>query len=408
MQEFMKNLNRSAQRFYKRLRRSTMRAAKRFERLPLKGKLICGSAAAVALALIVAAAALLSRGGKAPEESPAPLSPATLDLSAGSGSAAANASSIDITPAPTPSPTPVPTPVPTPTPTPDPTLKRGMESEEVRELQERLMRLGYLQLDESTQKYGPATEDAVILFQRQVNFTEPLGTTLEQDGIAGLQTLALIYSDDAPKYCVKFGMEGEDISDMQLQLKDLGYMDAVTGYYGETTVAAIEAFQDRNGLSADGLAGEATFELLYSPEARESASKSKAARTKANISKMIEVAKKQLGDRYVLGSRGPDKFDCSGLVYYCLNQAGSNRNRLNAAGYSRVDDWEKITDIDDLKKGDLVCFYSDDFSKVGHIGIVINSSGEMIDASSRNGKVVRRTYLSSYWRKHFYCGRRPW
>ena len=406
MQDFWKNLNRSAQRLYKRLRRTVMRTQKQFGKLPLKSKIICGSAAALVLALTVTAAALLFPGKKAPEESAAPNPQAALNLS--SGSTAANAASTDVTPAPTPVPTPSPTPVPTPTPTPDPTLKRGDESEEVQELQERLMHLGYLQLDESTQKFGPATEDAVILFQRQVNYTESLGTTLDQDGIAGLQTLSLLYSDDAPKYCVKFGMKGDDISDMQLQLKDLGYMSAVTGYYGETTVAAIEAFQDRNGLSADGLAGEATFELLYSPEAKESASKAKAARTKANISKMIEVAKKQLGDRYVLGARGPDKFDCSGLVYYCLNQAGSNRNRLNAAGYSRVDDWEKITDIDDLKKGDLVCFYSDDFSKVGHIGIVINSSGEMIDASSRNGKVVRRTYLSSYWRKHFYCGRRPW
>jgi len=408
MQEFLKNLNRSAQRLYKRLRRTTFRAAKKFKRLSQQQKIIAIGAAGLCFALLVTGGILLSRGGKAPEESAAPNSPATLNLASGDSAAAANAASIDITPVPTPVPTPSPTPVPTPTPTPDPTLKRGDESEEVQKLQERLMHLGYLQLDESTQKYGPATEDAVILFQRQVNYTESLGATLDQDGIAGLQTLALVYSDDAPKYCVKFGMEGEDIEDMQLQLKDLGYMSAVTGYYGETTVAAIEAFQDRNGLSADGLAGEATFELLYSPEAKESASKAKAARTKANISKMIEVAKKQLGDRYVLGARGPEKFDCSGLVYYCLNQAGSNRNRLNAAGYSRVDDWEKITDIDDLKKGDLVCFYSDDFSKVGHIGIVINSSGEMIDASSRNGKVVRRTYLSSYWRKHFYCGRRPW
>ena len=64
--------------------------------------------------------------------------------------------------------------------------------------------------------------------------------------------------------------------------------------------------------------------------------------------------------------------------------------------------------MDDLKKGDLICFYSDNFSKVGHIGIIINNSGEMIDASSRNSKVVRRTYESSYWREHFYCGRRPW
>ncbi|MBQ3108733.1 MAG: hypothetical protein IJC67_03865, partial [Clostridia bacterium] len=45
---------------------------------------------------------------------------------------------VDIVP--TPSPTPEPTPVPTPTPVL--ILKKGMESEEVQELQERLMRLG--------------------------------------------------------------------------------------------------------------------------------------------------------------------------------------------------------------------------------------------------------------------------
>ena len=59
------------------------------------------------------------------------------------------------------------------------------------------------------------------------------------------------------------------------------------------------------------------------------------------------------------------------------------------------------------KKGDLICFYSDNYSKIGHIGIVISSS-MMIDASSSNGKVVRREYKTTYWKKHFYCGRRPW
>ena len=36
------------------------------------------------------------------------------------------------------------------------------------------------------------------------------------------------------------------------------------------------------------------------------------------------------------------------------------------------------------------------------------SSSMMIDASSSNGKVVRREYKTTYWKKHFYCGRRPW
>ena len=189
--------------------------------------------------------------------------------------------------------------------------------------------------------------------------------------------------------------------------EDLGYMSAITGYYGDKTVAALRDFQDRNGLSPDGMCGEKTFELLYSDDAKESASKAKSARTKANIDKMISVAKKQLGDKYVLGAKGPDKFDCSGLVYYCLKEAGSNRRRLNAAGYSGVDDWTKITKMSDLKRGDLIFFYDNNFTKIGHVGIVLNSS-EMIDASNNRGKVVRRDYTESYWRKHFYCGRRPW
>ena len=303
---------------------------------------------------------------------------------------------------------PVPTPTLEPTPIPfDPTLKRGMEREDVEPLQLRLMELGYMADDEPTIKFGPATEAAVRLFQRQINFTDTIDATLKEDGIAGEQTLALLFAADAPRYVVKYGMEGDDITEMQEQLKDLGYMSAITGYYGDKTVAALRDFQDRNGLSPDGMCGEKTFELLYSDDAKESASKAKSARTKANIDKMISVAKKQLGDKYVLGAKGPDRFDCSGLVYYCLKEAGSNRRRLNAAGYSGVDDWTKITKMSDLKRGDLIFFYDNNFTKIGHVGIVLNSS-EMIDASNNRGKVVRRDYTESYWRKHFHCGRRPW
>lgn len=305
------------------------------------------------------------------------------------------------------SPAPAPTIPPAPTPPPDPTLRKGTEGEAVQQLQARLMELGFLELDEPTQLYGSATKAAVRLFQRQVNFTEDLGLKLDEDGVAGEQTLALIYGANAPKYVAKEGMEGDDITSMQVQLKDMGYMSETTGYYGEKTIAAIKEFQSRNGLSVDGLAGVHTYDLLYSPNAKESATKAQAARSKANISKMIEMARDRVGKPYVLGATGPNKFDCSGLVYYCLKQAGSNRRRLTAAGYSQVGDWEKISSMSKLKKGDLIFFYNNSFSKVGHVGIVI-SSGMMIDASSANGKVVRRSFATSYWREHFVCGRRPW
>ncbi|HOG01051.1 MAG: Peptidoglycan endopeptidase LytF precursor [Firmicutes bacterium ADurb.Bin248] len=374
-----------------------------------KRTLFVGSASGVVV-MVAVLVVLLASSGKAEAGAPATARGETALFTGAQNASGADVDVVDITPPPTFRVTPTLTPTLTPTPTPDPILRRGMEDERVTRLQVRLIELGYLELDQPTMKFGPATEDAVRHFQRQVNFTKAfidLGVTLAEDGQAGPSTLDLLYGDDAPKYCVVFGMKGDDITDMQEQLKDLGYMDVVTGNYLETTVAALKSFQEENGLSADGMCGEKTFNLLYSDDAKESPNMRKSARTRANIDKMISVAKDQLGDPYIRGNKGPSSFDCSGLVYYCLKQAGSNRRRLNAAGYSKVSDWEKISDIDDLKKGDLIFFYDDDFTKIGHVGIIINSS-EMIDASSSNGEVVRREFKTSYWRKHFYCGRRPW
>lgn len=381
----------------RRIKKQTAASIKRLRRLwanmSVKGKAVAVSASALVLAALVFALIMLCRS-RAAQETIAENEAET---------AAADAMEIKLAqPREMPDSSGI-----VPEESPDPGFRRGVENEIVQVIQERLMELGYLELDESTQKYGSQTAAAVKLFQRQVNFIEDSEEKLDEDGICGERTLYYLFSDDAPHYVVKFGMEGEDITNMQLQLKDLGYISATTGYYGEKTVTAMREFQGRNGLSQDGLAGEQSFELLYSPNAKESRSKSQSARTRANISKMIEVAKSKLGCRYILGNTGPSSFDCSGLVYYCMKQAGSNRRRLNAAGYSQVSDWSKISSMSKLQKGDLIFFYNNAKSKVGHVGICIGGS-TMIDASSANGKVVRRSYSTSYWRSHFVCGRRPW
>lgn len=402
LRRLSKRIKRSVRRGVKRTRMGARRAARNVLLMDRRKRIAVLSGGLMgAAALIVAIMIVCVNGARSAKAS------ADNDGSRMPASAPDAVQGLMVVPEPTPTFAPEPTLEPTPTPTPDPTLRRGMERDDVEPLQRRLIELGFMELDEPTRKFGPATENAVRLFQRQVNFTDTIDVQLQEDGIAGEQTLALLYSQDAPKYIVKYGMQGDDITEMQDQLKDLGYMSAVTGNYGDKTVAALKAFQDRNGLSPDGMCGEKTFALLYSDDAKESATKAKSKRTKANIDKMIAVAKKQLGDKYVLGAKGPDKFDCSGLVYYCLKEAGSNRRRLNAAGYSGVNDWSKIEKMSALKRGDLIFFYDDGFTKIGHVGIVLNSS-EMIDASNNKGKVVRRDYTTSYWKKHFYCGRRPW
>ena len=299
-----------------------------------------------------------------------------------------------------PSATSTPSPTPVPTPTPDPTLFEGVEdSERVEELQTRLMDLGYLDLDEPTQHFGPATKDAVQRFQRQHE--------LQQDGIVGADTLALINSDQAKKYTLLEGTRGTDVDNFQRQLKSLGYLSKITGYYGTETVDAVKAFQKENGLHADGKAGQQTFDMINSDDAKQSPTLAKEARRKANIDTMIATAKEQLGDKYILGNEGPNSFDCSGLVYYCLKEAGSNRRRLNAAGYSKVSDWQNISSMSQLKAGDLIFFYNNARSKVGHVAIYIGN-GMMVDASSSNGKVVKRSATTSYWKSHFVNARRPW
>ena len=68
--------------------------------------------------------------------------------------------------------------------------------------------------------------------------------------------------------------------------------------------------------------------------------------------------------------------------------------------------WKKIESINSLKKGDILFFRSDTNKSVNHTGIYVGG-GSMIDASSGNGKVVKRA-LSAYWKRNFVCARRPW
>ena len=106
----------------------------------------------------------------------------------------------------------------------------------------------------------------------------------------------------------------------------------------------------------------------------------------------------------MLGDEGPDSFDCSGLVYYCLNKSGVKVSRRNAYTYSNNDSWTRIDSVDDLQKGDLLFFKSDSSSKVNHAAIYIGGK-KFIHASSSKGQVVQSSF-SAYWYRNFVCGRR--
>ena len=159
-------------------------------------------------------------------------------------------------------------------------LRNGNSGKQVKQMQERLISLGYL-VGTATSNFDNATEAAVIAFQRR--------NTSYADGVAGPETLKALYSSSAAKTSSPSGIVGLSLREgskekaavrlMQQKLKNLGYYrGSVDGSFGSGTTDAVKAFQRGNGLTADGVAGGGTLNRLFSSSAK-SASKAAATAT---------------------------------------------------------------------------------------------------------------------------------
>lgn len=151
-------------------------------------------------------------------------------------------------------------------------LQRGSQGEAVTRLQQRLKGLGYLASDATlTDIYGDLTEQAVREFQRK--------NALPVDGVAGVRTLEVLYSNSAiampapdpdPTGFLQQGSEGPAVAELQRRLQTLGYLPSeasIDEVFGEQTEQALKDFQQRNRLTADGVAGARTLDILYSETA---------------------------------------------------------------------------------------------------------------------------------------------
>ena len=62
---------------------------------------------------------------------------------------------------------------------------------------------------------------------------------------------------------LKQGARGGEVKEVQRRLKNWGYYDgSVDGIYGPATISAVKYFQKKNGLTADGICGKATYAAL--------------------------------------------------------------------------------------------------------------------------------------------------
>ena len=117
-------------------------------------------------------------------------------------------------------------------------LSNGSQSDAVKRLQRRLIRLGYM-VGSADGIYGGGTARAVRIFQYY--------NALPQTGIADLETQKLLFSEEAKvpdNGMLSAGSSGDAVKKLQLRLRILGFMNgSVDGDYGNATVAGVKNLQ---------------------------------------------------------------------------------------------------------------------------------------------------------------------
>ena len=307
----------------------------------------------------------------------------------------------------------------------------GDENQVIKDCQSALKKLGYVTFKPDG-VMGKTTVSAIKAFQRANGLTV--------DGALGPNTRDMILSGDAQAMVLQLGDYGTDVKNMQSYLVKLKYLKSAnaTGYFGAITEEAIKYFQKRNSLSADGKVGGVTLSIMKSTKAKaapssylssqsaesssgssgsssgssssgsgSSSGSSGSAVSGTGVEKMVALAESKLGSKYIRGAKGPNTFDCSGFVYWCMKNAGLSASYMTSIMWRTTGRYTKISSMSSLQRGDILVF-SGDTDSSGHVGIYLGS-GAMIDASSSEGQVRRSSSVlksGGYWSKHFLMGYR--
>ena len=297
----------------------------------------------------------------------------------------------------------------------------GTKSDQILECQQVLYELGYL-FSTPTGIFDDETANAVRRFQGR--------NDIIVDGYLGPSTVAAIMSGEACFNTLEYTMSGDDVTRVQTRLAALNYLkeQEINGYYGFVTEEAVRYFQSNNKLEEDGTVNRQTRDKLFSNKAVPADSPYSydpnqtlrptpvptntpapitpimpGTQAQTRIRNLINIAASKLNCPYVRGASGPDQFDCSGFVYWCLNQAGVKVSYMSSYKWRTTNLFPRINSFSDIKAGDIMVFKMDEYK--GHVAIAIGN-GLMIDASSTTGRVVCRSCNTSYWKRVFFCAYR--
>ena len=135
------------------------------------------------------------------------------------------------------------------------TLKLGMSGNDVKNVQQYLKNLGYMDVVDG--QYGNKTKASAIMFQANEE--------LAADGEIGNVSYKVMQLTTKKFTVLKKGVKSNAVKKMQTYLIKLGYLNSYAdGDFGSVTEIAVKKFQKENGLYVDGIAGIQTLVTLYS------------------------------------------------------------------------------------------------------------------------------------------------
>lgn len=113
------------------------------------------------------------------------------------------------------------------------------------------------------------------------------------------------------------------------------------------------------------------------------------------VAKAFDVVRAQKGDAYKYGASGPNRFDCSGLVYYSFRRAGFTNIPRTSSQQARFATRIKKRN---MRKGDLMFFY--DGGGVYHVAVFAgwqNHRRKMVHAPYGGKRVHRASPWTDKW-----------
>jgi len=149
-------------------------------------------------------------------------------------------------------------------------LKRGAEGPAVRQLQDGLVKLGYMtreQVATGPGVFGPKTQAAVAKFQGDHGISPNSGIYGPKTRAALGAELNKLSAPAVPQSNLRRGAEGPEVKQLQDALVKLGHMTQEQvatgpGVFGPKTEAGLKAFQQSRGITVDGAYGPQSRQAL--------------------------------------------------------------------------------------------------------------------------------------------------